>query len=270
MFNSEIHYTNSITGKIWMRLNITFILLLLFLPFSLSMLQGVTYPEPDGWVNDYVGTLSSQTRIDLLNIITELKEKTGFEIAVAIVPDLQEEDINLFANNLYREWGIGSQNDEGALILVAVEDRWVRIETGYGAEGFIPDGMAGEIRDRYLVPHLSRGDYNQGVTAAVVAIASLVAREHNVELTGIARFQHLQDNEDVSPLPGLIVFIIFIFLMIITKGRILPWLIIFGMSGRGFGGGSGSFGGSSRGGGFGGFGGFGGGASGGGGAAGRF
>jgi len=268
MFDTDNHF-NTAERKIWMRISIILILLMFIFPMSLSLLQGVTYPEPEGWVNDYVSVLSNQTRIDLLNIITELKEKTGFEIGVAIVNDLQGEDINLYTNHLYREWGIGSQNDEGALILVAVEDRWVRIETGYGAEGFIPDGMAGEIRDRYLVPYLSRGDYDNGVTAAVVAIASLVAREHNVELTGIAQFQYLQNNEDASPLPGLIVLIIFIFLMIVTKGRILPWLIIFGMSGRGFGGG-GSFGGSSRGGGFGGFGGFGGGASGGGGAAGRF
>ncbi len=243
---------------------------ILFMLIILSgKIMGVTYPQPQGWVNDYVGKLTPQTQTRLLNIITELKEKTNFEIAVAIIPDLQGEDINYFANELYKAWGIGSNRDEGALILIAVEDRWVRIETGYGAEGFIPDGMAGEIRDTYIVPYLSQDDYNQSVIFGVAAIASLAAREYNVDLTGLAEFRNIQPGQQESPFSGLIVLAFFIFLMIVTKGRILPWLFIFGMSGgRGFGGGG--FGGSSRGGGFGGFGGFGGGASGGGGAAGRF
>lgn len=244
------------------------LLLFVILFISLSTIQAVNYPQSRGWVNDFADRLSRQTQVTLLNIITEVKEKTGFEIAVAIVPNLQNEDINQYANNLYQRWGIGSQNDEGVLILIAVEERWVRIETGYGAEGFIPDGRAGEIRDTYLIPLLSRGDYNQAVIYGVSAIASLVAQEKNVELTGIAGFERMRHGDEASPFAGLIVLAFFIFLMIVTKGRILPWLFIFSMSGRGFGGGS--FSGSSRGGGFGGFGGFGGGASGGGGAAGRF
>jgi uncharacterized protein len=249
--------------------SIACLLAVIILLGSIGHLRAVSYPEPVGWVNDYTGRLSRQTRSELMSIITEVKEKTDFEISVAIVPDLQGEEINMYANNLYQKWGIGSNKDEGALILIAVEDRWVRIETGYGAEGFIPDGLAGEIRDRLLVPHLSRGDYDRAVLAGVAAIASLVAQEYRVEFTGIAEFQRMSEDQEQSPFAGLVVLVFFIFLMIVTKGKILPWLIIFGMSGRGFG--SGGFsGGSSRGGGFGGFGGFGGGASGGGGAAGRF
>jgi len=254
--------------------NQTVIALLLLLAITFltasSSLEAVSYPQPVGWVNDFAGKLDIQTKRSLLNIITELKEKTGFEMAVAIVPDLQGSEINLYANELYAEWEIGSQNDEGVLLLIAVEDRWVRIETGYGAEGFIPDGLAGEVRDKYLVPFLGRGDYNQAVLAGVVVLAELVAREKNVTLTGTAQFRNLAAQDEGSAVGGIVFFLFLVFLMIVTKGRILPWLLIFGMSGRG-GYRGGSFGGgSSRGGGFGGFGGFGGGASGGGGAAGRF
>ena len=240
--------------------------LLVGLFFNLS----ASYPRPIGWVNDFSGKLDQQTNRSLLSIITELKEKTGFEIAVAIVPDLQGQEINQYANELYSSWQIGSQNDEGVLILIAVADRWVRIETGYGAEGFIPDGLAGEIRDRYLVPFLSRNDYNQAVLSGVVIIADLVAREKGVTLTGTAQFSNVRDENGDSAVGAVVFFLFFVFLMIVTKGRILPWLLIFGLSGRGSYRGGSFGGGYSRGGGFGGFGGFGGGSSGGGGASGRF
>ncbi len=252
------------------RKRILFVVLFLTVFFQLL---SAAYPKAQGWVNDYSRKLSNQTKNELLNIITELKEKTGFEIAVAIIPTLGEQSIETYANELYRAWGVGSKDDEGVLILISVADRALRIETGYGAEGFIPDGLAGEIRDRFMTPYLSQNDYNRGVLAGVAAIASLAAKEKNVTLTGTADFENMMRQEESHPYSGFIAIAFFIFLMIVTKGRILPWIILFGMGGRGGHRGGGFGGGSSRGGGmggFGGFGGFGGGGSGGGGVSGRF
>ncbi|MFA5498996.1 MAG: TPM domain-containing protein [Candidatus Cloacimonadia bacterium] len=240
------------------------VLLLSFLSITNS-LNAVTYPKPSGWVNDYAAKLTPQAKNSLLNIITEVKEKTDFEIAVAIVKDLQGLDVDTYANELYADWKVGSKQDEGVLLIISVDDRKVKIEVGYGAEGYIPDGLAGEILDLYVVPPLQTGDYDKAVIAGVVKVASIVAKEKNVELTGTAQFQNYLEDSHSGGLSFGFVIGIFIFLVIITRGRILYWLFFFGRRGGGGGFGGGSFGGGSRGG-FGGFGGFGGGSSGGGGA----
>lgn len=226
-------------------------------------------PRQQGWVNDYAGKLSRQTRTTLLHWLTEVKEKADFELAIVIVPNLQGLDDFTYANELYRQWGVGSVNDEGALLLISVQERKVRIETGYGAEGYIPDGRAGEILDRYVIPHLRNEDYNSAVLNGSAAFLRLIAQEKNIELTGIADFK-MREEGGASPFSLLP---LLFFLLLIFGGRRFPLLFLLGASGRGFGsmgrfGSSGGFGGSSRGsiGGFGGFGGFGGGASGGGGA----
>lgn len=253
--------------RLWSKAAILTIALCILTLFAFSNLSGVSYPSPTGWVNDYAGKLSSQTKESLLNIITEVKEKTDFEIAVAIVTNLQNLDIDTYTNELYREWKVGSKQDEGALLVISVEDRKVKIEVGYGAEGFLPDGLAGEILDSNVVPYLQSGDYDRAVLAGVVRIASVVAKEKNIQLTGTAEFSEYLNRTEGSGIPFRFILLVFVFLVIITRGRILYWLFMFGRlrGGGGFGGSSkGGFGGSR--GGFGGFGGFGGGSSGGGGA----
>ncbi len=238
------------------------ILLILTLIFILSMLWGVTYPEAKSWVNDYSGVLSRETTIELENLITELKQKTDVEVAVAIVKNLEGIDKDTYANELFKKWGIGSKNDEGLLILVSVEDRKIKVETGYGLEGILPDGKVGRILDQYVVPLLKENNFDLGIKQAVYAYASVIAQDKGVELTGLPKSTR---NRRVSNKGNLVLLAIFIFLVIITRGKILWWLLIlnsFGGSGRG---GSGGFGGGGSGG-FGGFGGFGGGGSGGGGA----
>ncbi len=247
--------------------------LFLILIFSLF---SVNFPKPKGWVNDYAGKLSQSTKSDLLKWITELKEKTGFEIAVAIIPDIGDENYNDYATELYNKWLIGSKDDMGVLVMVAVNQRKVRIEVGYGAESIITDSYAGRVRNDYLIPYLKKGDYNTAIKMTVAAISSKVAKNFNVTLTGLPKFSHVRRTSSRRKKKSGSVFSIlfFIFLMIATRGRILPWLIIFGGSGRSYrsSGSFGGFGGGSGSGidGFGGFGGFGGGSSGGGGAGGSF
>ncbi len=249
-----------------------FSILFLILMISLS---AVNFPQPKGWVNDYAGKLSQNTKTDLLKWITELKEKTGFEIAVAIIPDIGNENYNDYATELYNKWLIGSKDDMGVLVMVAVNQRKVRIEVGYGAESIITDSYSGRVRNEYLIPYLKNDDYNTAIKMTVAAISAKVARNFNVSLTGLPKFSHVKRVTSRRRKKSGSVFSIlfFIFLMIITKGRILPWLIIFG-GGRSYRGSGdfGGFGGGSGSGidGFGGFGGFGGGSSGGGGAGGSF
>ena len=140
--------------------------------------------KPTGYVNDFVGVVNQQTKDQLEALALELKQKTGAEIAVAIVPSLEGDSIENYANLLAESWGIGDQEDRGAMVLLAVEERQLRIEIGYGLEPIIPDGRAGEIREM-MTPALRAGDYNGAVTVAMVQLAQIVAQDAGVTLTGM-------------------------------------------------------------------------------------
>ncbi len=231
------------------------------------------YPDPVAFVNDFATVLSPETREQINNWAIELKEKTDVEFSIATLPDIGGIDENTAAVELFKQWKVGNNRDEGVLILLALKERRIKIEVGYGSEAYITDAFSGDVF-RTMREHLSPGseEWNSAFTQASLMILNRIAKEKGVQLTGVPAYSARAEGGD-SPIPMLIVVIVFIFLVIVTKGRILEvllWVLI--LSGRGGGGrGGGSWGGGSRGGGgFGGFGGFGGGRSGGGGAGGGF
>ncbi len=131
--------------------------------------------EPSGYVNDFAGLLSAEARTELEGTLTQFAEASGGEIAVAIIQSLEGDDIESYANTLFREWGIGGkENDTGVLLLVSVEDRNVRIEVGYGYEGNIPDAHASRIIRDDIVPNFSEGQYDEGVFRAVNSLITLI------------------------------------------------------------------------------------------------
>lgn len=234
--------------------------MLLLVPVFAAAVQ---FPGYRGWVNDYANVISSADESKMTTIAREVKQKTGAEIAVVTVPDMQGLSVEEYATQLYQAWGIGrASQDDGVLLLVSVEERKVRIETGYGVEGILPDGKTGEILDAYVVPHLRTGDYSSGLLAGMLATAQVIAKNAGVTLTGEQNLQSRREPVRRSRRSGGCIPVVFIILLIIlTRGRIIPWLLLGSMMGGG--GRGGGFGGGSFGGGFGGFGG---GMSGGGGA----
>ena len=228
-------------------------------------------PKPKGLVNDFAGVISPAYREKIAAVAGELLQKTGVPVVVATLPDSGGAEYNEYANRLYNAWGIGKKGeDKGVLIFVAVKERKMRIETGYGVEGILPDGLVGEIRDRYIIPYLKKDKFGEGLYAGTLAVAQVIAGDTGVELSG-----RMPEAPTEKKDPGLaifpIIFILFI-LMAISRRRGGSWLFFlpffFGAGmGRGtrYGGPGGSFGGFG-----GGFGGFGGGMSGGGGAGGSF
>jgi uncharacterized protein len=202
----------------------------------------------------------------------EVLEKTGTAIVVVTMGTIGDSELNDYANSLYKAWGIGKKGeDKGVLIFLTVKERKFRIETGYGVEGILPDGLVGEIRDRYAIPYFKKGDFGQGLSNTVTAVASVVAKAANVSITGGAPVPPPEERkvrQRGSVWPFIILALIVVSLLGTRQGRnLLPWLLLLAFTGRGGsyggGGGFGSFGG-------GGFGGFGGGESGGGGAGGDF
>jgi uncharacterized protein len=229
---------------------------------------GETYPKPTGAINDFAGVIPAQYKGPMENLAQEVLQKTGTAVVVATVETIGDNDSNDYANRLYKAWGIGKKGeDKGVLIFLAVKERRVRIETGYGVEGILPDGLVGEILDRYAIPRFREGDFGKGLAETMAAVSSVVAKAAGVTLTGVQTQQQRRPARTERGVGiGQIVLLILAvgFLLGTHQGRaLLPWLLLLMMSGGGGnrrgGDGFGGFGG-------GGFGGFGGGSSGGGGA----
>lgn len=241
---------------------------------SVSSAQGDAFPRPIGAVNDFAGVLSPAVRDRLENLAREVWSKARTAVVVAIMPTIGDNEINDYVNQLYSAWGIGEKGkDRGVLIFVTVKERRMRIETGYGVEGILPDGLVGEIRDRYMIPYLKAGDYDTALWKGTVAIATIIAQDAGVTISGAPTRGHVAKRGHLDSGSYLVTWIVLLALMALLLGtrtgrRMVPWLLLgFALGGgRGgshySGGGFGGFGG--------GFGGFGGGMSGGGGAGGSF
>jgi len=253
---------------------IFFITTLLILTTSLLRAQEETrFPEYRGYVNDFANVITSTDERSMETLLLELEEKTTAQIAVVTVSTTQPLVIEEYAVGLFEEWGIGTkEEDNGMLILMAVNDRKVRIETGYGLEGAIPDALASQIVNQIMTPEFKQGNLSKGLLLGSVAVAQLVSKEYNIELTGSAHYAKVVEKlKPAHPAIALLrfIFTIGLFILIFGLRSGLLFYFILGATGRRRGGmwyGSGYHG---NGGGFsGGFGGFGGGFSGGGGASG--
>ncbi|MFW5795231.1 MAG: TPM domain-containing protein [Bacillota bacterium] len=245
---------------------------LLTILFSSSAAAKIEIPQPVGYINDFSNVISSQNKQKMNTVILELKQKTGIEIAIVTMDSLKERPIEDIALSIAREWGIGQKDkSNGLLILVAPNERKMRIEIGYGLEGIITDAAAGRIRDNHMLPYFQNNDYDTGITFGTIAVIQHIVKNKNIELTALST--SLETNKQkyttnahksqkpANPLSTLIFFIIFMFFAIKYPRATLFLILMLSSRGRSYGGGG--FGGS-------GFGGFGGGGFGGGGASGRW
>lgn len=146
------------------------IFLLIFIVSSVLLLS-VEFPKPTPYkyVNDYVGVLDKTTVEKIISVGKELENKTTAQVVVVVVPSLSGLTVEEYANRLFREWGIGQkEKNNGVLLLVAMNDRKVRIEVGYGLEGAIPDGKAGRILDEYVIPYFKTESTRKGSITATL------------------------------------------------------------------------------------------------------
>lgn len=139
----------------------------------------VQLPDPAGRISDFANILDEATRSGLDQLIERTEAHTTAEIAVVTVPSLQGLTVEDYAERLFRRWGIGQEKvDNGVLVLVAPNEREVRIEVGYGLEGVLPDGLAGEIIRTNVIPHFRDTDYAAGIDEGVRRVADIIERNH--------------------------------------------------------------------------------------------
>lgn len=235
--------------------------------------QELSYPQYAGYVNDYADLISPGHEEWIANLSSELEQKTTAQIAVLTVRTTRPLEIEDYAWNLFERWGIGQKGeDNGVLLLVASEDRRLRIESGYGLEGALPDLACDQIIRNTIAPHFREDRYSEGIVAGVAAIAAAVAKEYGVQLSSLEGTPVRVSQQRRTPGAGLLGLIVplFIFLLLLRMrlGLLGLFLLAPGRRSGGFWYGSGV--GGMKGGFGGGFGGFGGGLSGGGGASGSW
>ncbi len=243
-----------------MRLRGALLALALLLGGTATALEVPPAPQPGerwGYVSDFAGVLSEAQRDALEARCKDLDASDSTQVAVVLVKSLEGDSLEDFSIRLAQGWGIGRKDrNNGVLLLVAVQDRKMRIEVGYGLEGKLTDALSSEIIRSVITPRFKAGDYAGGLDAGVEAIQAVVRGEY-------------QAAAPVSAPPSeILVFLFFILLF----GPLFAWKLR-GMRAYTLGGGrhrggwgSSGFGGSSGSG----FGGFGGGSFGGGGSSGRW
>lgn len=228
--------------------------------FVVPKAPSIIYP-----VYDEVGMLSTQEKENINQKLIAFHDSTSVEILVAIIPTTHGEDINFAASQIGNAWKVGKKGKEnGVVLLIASEDRKISIQQGRDVERYLTAAVTGQIIDYLITPSFKKGNYSQGINAAVDAIMEAVQGKYEMKPS--------DKEEDIS---WIVVFLIFIGIIILLSlfGNNGGGTIITGSGrtryGGGFGGFSGGFGGGSLGGGSssGGFGGFGGGGSFGGGGA---
>ena len=266
------------------RLRLLLVWLLALLAAAGAPALAQAYPErPQGPVLDQAGIIPDSDEAALARKLIDYNRATGRAVMVATVASLDGQEIQDYGVALGHKWGVGGRStDQGLILLVAPNERKVRIEVGYGLEQFLPDVLAGRIVRDTIVPRFKAGDFSGGVTAGTDAILAQLSRDPAeakavAEAAAAAAAQRTSGND-----PGFgsaIFWIVLIGFFMLMFGRrrgyrrsgIDPGIVLWGasevarhMGGRGGGfdfGGGGSSGGSD-------WGGFGGGDFGGGGASG--
>ena len=153
---------------------------------ALASAAGPDLPQPTGPVTDLAGILDGGTRERLVQIIEEVRARTTAEIAILTVQSTAPETIEGYSLAVFDRWKIGKRGqDNGILVLVAVQDRRLWITTGYGLEGILPDGKIGQIRDREIVPSFRAGRYAEGILRGTEALAAVILAQGREGTQGV-------------------------------------------------------------------------------------
>lgn len=145
-----------------------------------STLAAIEFPALTGRVVDEAGLLSPQTHAALNEKLTAHETQTGQQIVVVTLNSLHGEDIAEYGYQLGRHWQIGQQGeDNGALLIIAPQERKVRIEVGYGLEGVLPDAISFDIIQNVILPEFRQGDYQAGIVAGVDAMLAATANDYS-------------------------------------------------------------------------------------------
>lgn len=178
-------------------------------------------PTRDFFVNDFAGVISKSYQAEMQSLGENLNAQTTAQVVCVTVNDMEGKDIDTYALNLARDWGIGTkEKDNGVLLILAVEEREVKIEVGYGLEGALTDVKCGRILDAYGMEYFKADNFSEGLYKVYNAIVNEVA----IEVLGepLSDDYDPQETEEspikvVGSILGIIAVVVFV--IIFGKGR---------------------------------------------------
>src|SRR5438046_32030 len=198
-----------------------------------AIAEPISQLHPTDYVNDFAHVLNQETIAQLDDLCRQIDQKAHAQIAVVTINSLDGSDIESYASELYKKWGIGDKStNRGVLILLAVKDHRYRIEVGYGLEPILPDGKVGGF-GREAVPLLKQNEYNGAVLLLTSRVANVIAQDAGVQLTGAqARAPTPPIGSSVG---GILVLVIGILVVLFTLlMRLLSCWFFFGVRGYGW------------------------------------
>lgn len=186
------------------------------------------FPKPTGRVNDFAGVLDASVEAEIDQLLADLERKTTSEVAVAVVTSLDGMSVEEYANRMFKAWGVGqAKEDNGVLVLVAPTEREMRIEVGYGLEGVLPDGLAGQIIREQFTPRFRDDDYPGGIRDGVRRVVEVVERHQVLTPEVLAQFNESSSDTPAVIIPFLGLFVAIGFFMIgggIRNKAVFPML----------------------------------------------
>ncbi|WP_409304454.1 TPM domain-containing protein [Peribacillus sp. SCS-155] len=205
-------------------------------------------PEAQGdiYVQDFADVLSPQQEDELRRLGRSVEDRRTDQIVVLTVDTIGDSTIEEYANQAYRQYGLGTkENNNGALLVVAMDDRKIRIEVGYGLESVLPDGKVGRILDENAIPYLQSGQPDSAITSTYKRLANEVSGQNHEEGKKPAAAEE-------KNMPSWLVIVIIAGVLVLDFtffGGTITYFILSIMSRRGGGGGFRGGGGGSSGGG---------------------
>ena len=146
--------------------------------FLFPALAQVAVPALSARVTDLTNTLSADQRSALEQRLAAFEASKGAQIAVLLVPTTEPEEIEQFGIRVAEKWQVGRKGvDDGAILIVAMKDRAVRIEVGYGLEGVLPDAVVKRIVEEYIIPRFKQGDFHGGIEAGTSRMMAVIEGE---------------------------------------------------------------------------------------------
>ena len=191
-----------------------------FFVFAAVSVFALEVPPLQGPVNDVAGILSEDGKTEIEYFLLNIDGKTQLQIAVLIIHSLKDENLEDYSYRVARTWALGSkERNSGALLLIAIDDKKIRIETGYGIEENLTDARSAQIIRNIIAPEFRRNNYEKGIFDGVQAMAGYALKDESL-LKEVKRRSKNGDSE--GGFPAMIKAFLFQMLLIFLFSAVLP------------------------------------------------
>lgn len=195
-----------------------------FMIFSFESAFALDVPALKGRVNDYAGIIGERTENEIEEYLSSLEEQSGVQIAVLTVPSLEGENIAGFGIKVAEKWQLGEKGkDNGAVLIVAMQEHDLRIEVGDGLEGVLTDAKCGLIIRNVIIPCFKDGNYSLGILRGVKNMGGVAT--DNMEIVSRSVAKGDEDSEaNIGTIIAVLFWLIFFFVIISSKSGLWKWL----------------------------------------------